>query len=238
VTSLHGSIFLFSDSQLLFWRTSQGLFFERVKAALPPSSGGCPNAAYLSASSRDATDGYELFVAALKGIGVWSHRRIPPQPSASDRAYLQETDLLFLAAGDIARGWDALRESRLAERIVERHQRGAVLVAVSAGAVQVGRKGWRGLAPTSAELFDTLGLLPYIIDVHVDPTCRRLAHLLSVMGEPGARGLGIQNGGGLIFHPGGSLEPVNHPVQELIVKDQRVERHLLAPLLSHSPTEG
>ena len=222
-------IFLLADSQLLFWQTAEGRFLDRVRNALSDVLDEGPlKAAYLGASNDDTPAFYEIFVAAMEGIDVRDCRMIPSIPSEEDLAFLDQANIVLLAGGDVWRGWRSFRENRLTDRLIALYSTGTVLIGVSAGAVQLGLKGWRGEADRSKDLFDTFRLVPFVIDVHDESSWRRLRRVLSMAGEE-PRGLGIPAGGGAIFHPDWSLEPIRHPLTEFFVEDGEVKQSLLYP---------
>lgn len=222
-------IFLFADSQLLFWHTEEGSFLSRVRQAL--SDGPIdwePKAAYIGASNGDAPEFFDLFVAAMDGIAIHDCRMIPSAPSEEDYAYLNEADIIMLAGGDTAKGWNVFRENGLVEQIIARYAVGTILMGVSAGAVQLGLKGSRDPESESPKTFDTFRLVPYVIDVHAESTWRHLRRIVLKIGED-ARGIGIPAGGGAIFHPDWTLEPIRHPLTEFTLTDEGITQSLLLP---------
>lgn len=221
-------IFLLADSQLLFWREDGDLFLDRARRLLaeddPPVE--VPKAAYLGASNDDAPEFYDLFLSAMREIGIRKCRMIPSEPEPDDLAFLAEADLILLAGGDVRRGWTVFERTGLKDRIVERYYGGALLVGISAGAVQLGLKGWD---EERSGLFDTFRLVPFVIDAHDEPSWGRLHYAVPRAGEY-ARGYGIPTGGGALYHPDHSLEPVRHPVTEVTVGDEgQVRQALLLP---------
>ncbi|HLX06704.1 MAG TPA: Type 1 glutamine amidotransferase-like domain-containing protein, partial [Thermoanaerobaculia bacterium] len=204
-------IFLLADSQLLFWRDQGELFLGRIRALLDAdveNAGRAPRAAYLGASNGDAPEFYQLFVAAMEQIGVHDCRQIPSQPDAEDLAFLAAADLLLLAGGEVRRGWDAFKAAGLEQKLVERYYGGALLIGLSAGAVQLGLKGWD---ETGERMSDMLRVVPFVVDVHDEPGWGRLLQAVPRAGEH-ARGFGIPSGGGAVYHPDYSVEPVRHPL--------------------------
>ena len=135
-------IFLLADSQLLFWRDEQGRrFLDRARELIVAAeTEKTPKAAYLGASNGDAPEFYDLFVGAMAEIGIRDCRHVPSDPTAEDLAFLDEADLVLLAGGDVRQGWEIFQKTGLKDRIVQRYYAGAVLVGVSAGAVQLGLK--------------------------------------------------------------------------------------------------
>ncbi len=227
-------IFLLADSQLLFWHSEEELFLNRVRRCLGEKADGAFKAAYIGASNGDDPAFYDIFLAAMAGIHVYDCRMIPSAPSADDDAYLDEADLILLAGGDVKRGWDVFRQTSLHGKIIERYYGGAVLIGVSAGAVQLGLKGWQGPTSTSEDSFNTFQFVPFVVDVHDEPEWQRLSQIVLDMGAYG-RGLGIPSGDGAIFHPDWSIEPVHRPLVEFTVYNDEVRRTLLFPPDGDSP---
>jgi cyanophycinase len=200
-------LFLLADSQLLFFREpAEGspLLLDRVREDLGPAP---VRAAYLGASNGDEPAYYDIFVAAMEGIGVRDCRMIPSAPSAADRAFVEQAGLVLLAGGDAARGLAVLRESGLADLVVARYAAGAVLVGVSAGAVQLGLR-----LPGTA--VDGLRLAPLGIAAHDEPEWAALAAAVTALGGA-ARGIGIPLGGGAVMHADLSVEPVRRALVEI-----------------------
>jgi hypothetical protein len=205
-------LFLLADSQLLFWADEDGHFIDRIAAYTGP---GAPWAAYLGASNGDDPDFYGLFVAAMEGIGPAECRMIPAEPSDEDRAFLGRADLVLLAGGDVERGWGVFEANGVREAVEERYHAGAVLIGVSAGAVQLGTAGWPEGDPDAA--FPTWGLAPFVVDAHAeDEDWVALCSVVRGRGE-GARGMGIPRGAGLVCYPDRTVEAVRHPVVEVTV---------------------
>jgi len=220
-------IFLLADSQLLFWRDEEGRrLLDRARELIAAEEPGkAPKAAYLGASNGDAPEFYDLFVGAMAEIGFHDCRHVTSQPTAEDFAFLDEADLILLAGGDVRRGWEVFQETGLKDRIVQRYYAGAVLVGVSAGAVQLGLKGWDS---ETSKLFDTFSLVPFLVDAHDDPSWSGLLKAVPKAGEH-TRGLGLPTGGGAVYHPDHSVEPVRHPVAEVDLAESGPRMSLLFP---------
>lgn len=227
-------IFLLADSQLLFWRDEEGKrFLERARALIEADSpGGRPKAAYLGASNGDAPEFFDLFVGAMAEIRIDDCRHIPARPTADDLSFLAEADLILLSGGDVRQGWEAFQESGLKDKIAERYYAGAVLVGVSAGAVQFGLKGW-----DQNDVFDTFSFVPFVVDVHDEPQWSGLQRALLKAGEY-ARGFGIPSGAGALYHPDYSVEPVRSPLTEMERSDTgELRQALLLPGAGQTPSE-
>ena len=209
-------IVLLADSQLLFWRPAGRPFLSSILGRLPASR---PKAAYLGASNGDRPEFFELFCGAMASSGVEDCRQIPGRPSSADRSFFDSAELILLAGGDPRQGWRVFQDNGLATRLVERFREGALLVGISAGAMQLGLFGSSEDGETT---FKTLGLVPYVVDAHDEPRWQRLRTLLGVVAKEEAaeggdppRGLGIPSGGGAFFHPRGGLEPIRYPLTEI-----------------------
>jgi cyanophycinase len=218
-------IILLADSQLLFHREEGEPFLTRAVEAAEEGDVGRPlKAAYLGASNGDAPEFYDLFVAAMSEVEVRDTRMIPSDPAPEDRSFLDSADLILLAGGDVERGWDVFERTGLREAIISRYYAGALLIGVSAGAVQLGLKGWN----EDQKIFDTFRLVPFVIDVHDEPGWARLSQIVPKAGEH-ARGFGIPGGGGAVYHPDYSVEPVRHALVEMSLTEEGVRQALLFP---------
>jgi hypothetical protein len=242
-------VFLLADSQLLFWREGGGSgqgsqvgqggqggqpFLARARELLATTATGETaepgeppplQAAYLGASNGDAPEFYELFVAAMGEIGISRCRMIPTEVAAEDRAYLEAADLILLAGGDVERGWRAFERAGLPPLLLARYYAGALFLGISAGAVQLGLKGWSEEGET---LFDTLRIVPFVVDVHDEPGWARLNRVVARAGEH-VRGYGLPSGGGALYHPDYSVEPVRHGLVEVSLTEEGPRQALLYP---------
>jgi cyanophycinase len=225
-------IYLLADSQLLFWRDETGEpFLARVRRHLPPTA---PKAAYVGASNGDEPAFYGIFTGAMESIGVTDCRMIPSRPSGDDLAFLETADLVLLAGGDVALGWRTMAANGVAEAVVRRHHAGAVLVGVSAGAVQLGCLGWPEGDARPAAVFPTFALVPYVVSAHAEDTDWSELRLV-VAGRTGTvRGLGIPRGGGVACHPDRTVEALRHPAAEVALQGGEVAGSLLFPLARRS----
>lgn len=196
-------IYLLADSQLLFWRDGGSLFLDSIRRRIARAS---PRAAYVGASNGDAPEFYSIFEAAMRGAGVDDCAMIRSAFRTEDRTSLSEADIILLAGGEVERGWRVFTETGMGEVILGRYEAGAVLMGLSAGAVQLGlcAPSWSG----------TFGLVPFVIDAHDEGRgwARLRSAITSLRGA--ARGLGVPTGGGCIYHPDGRVEAVRRPLFE------------------------
>lgn len=219
-------IYLLADSQLLFWQGDGAPFMDEVRRQIGTPA---PRAAYLGASNGDEPAFYHIFTGAMESAGIAECRMIPSVASPGDLAFLESADLILLAGGDVQRGWRAFVAGGVHEAILRRYFAGAVLMGVSAGAVQLGRFGWPEDDPSPGAVFPTLGLVPYVVDAHAEAS-EWSALRLVVAGQGGVvRGLGIPRGGGVVYHPDHTVEVVRHPACELELRGAEVASSLLFP---------
>jgi cyanophycinase len=128
-------LYLLADSQLLFWKNGSDSLAERIRADLDSVK---PSAAYIGASNGDQPEFYSLFVAAMESMGISDCRLVPSQPSREDIVFLEGADLIVLSGGDTERGWRTFEQNGLKELLPKKRFDGAVLIGVSAGAIQLG----------------------------------------------------------------------------------------------------
>ncbi len=221
-------LYLFADSQPLFWKQRGKLLLETVRDSLTGDSP--PAAAYIGASNGDRKEFYSIFTVAMEATGFLDHRMIPSAFTSEDREFLDRAQLILLAGGDVHRGWQTFETTGMKEHILARHTQGAVLVGVSAGAVQLGRHALNDKGDSSGlELFDVFGLVPALIDVHDEQRdWSRLASTVSLL-DGAITGLGIPTGGGLLFHSDGTAEALRHAVHEFSYDGVRLAHTLLMP---------
>lgn len=221
-------LYLLADSQLLFWKRHDRLLLEAALDGL--SRAVPPGAAYLGASNGDRPEFYEIFEAAMDAVGITDRRMIDSSFGPADRAFLEDAQLIVLAGGDVRLGWNTFEETGMKDVILDRYAEGAVLVGISAGAIQLGRCGIAEARESpGTELLDTFNLAPMVIDVHDERNdwvrLSRTIHLLN-----GASiGLAIPSGAGIIVHPDSTIEPLRRPVHEFRFESTGVTRSPLPP---------
>lgn len=217
-------LYLLADSQLLFWNRHDR---PLLQAALDGLARDKPlSAAYIGASNGDRPEFYDIFAAAMEAIGVTERRMIASSFGPADRAFLDGAHLIVLAGGDVQRGWNTFERTGMKDAILDRYAKGAVLVGISAGAVQLGRYGIIG-TPPEHRLLDVFNLVPAVIDTHDERTgWARLSRAIQSL-KGAALGVGIPSGGGAVVHADGILEPVRRPAHEFRV----VNAHLVHKLL-------
>lgn len=220
-------LYLLADSQLLFWKGDGRLLLEAALDGLPRDK---PlSAAYVGASNGDRPEFYEIFEAAVDAVGITDHCMIHSSFGPADRAFLENTQLIVLAGGDVRLGWNTFEETGMKQTILDRYTKGAVLVGISAGAVQLGRYGI--VESPGTELLDVFNLAPMVIDVHDERAdWGRLSRTIQLL-EGAATGLGTPSGGGVVVHPDSTVEPLRYPAHKFVYDGTRVVQSLLSPPL-------
>lgn len=207
-------LFLLADSSPLYWRDGARPFLDCLRTLTRADPGVPPlRAAYLGASNGDVPEFYEVFTGAMALAGITDCRMIPSRPTDEDLAWLSRAHVILLAGGDPRLGWESFQAHGVEPVLRERYRDGAVLLGISAGAMQLGAQAWSDPAPREMALFPTLGLAPFIVGVHEQPEWTELKRALRAAG-PGARGIGIPLGGCALLHPDGRLEPLRRPLAE------------------------
>jgi cyanophycinase len=217
-------LYLLADSHLLFWRGDDGLI-GRIKANLTSSD---PKAAYIGASNDDRPEFYDLFVAAMELLGISNCRLLSTQLSNEDKVFLDQADVVLLAGGDVERGWQAFERNGLKDLILKKRYDGGTLIGVSAGAVQFGL-GALTVAPQPKKL-DLFGFVPFYVGAHEENEEWWDLRALLKLAQSGTRGVGIPTGGGAIYWPDGTLEPIRRPLTELVREGDQISERLLMPL--------
>ena len=217
-------LYLLADSQPLFWRRRDRPLLETALDRLPPDAEH--SAAYIGASNGDRPEFYGIFEAAMDAIGITDRRMVRSSFGPDDRSFLERARLIVLAGGDVRLGWNIFEKSGMKDVILGRYAEGAVLVGVSAGAVQLGRYGIVG-TPESPALVETFNLVPAVVDTHDERAeWTRLSRAISSL-QGSVTGLGIPSGGGVIVHPDATVEPVRRPAHEFRFEGARVTHSLL-----------
>jgi cyanophycinase len=220
-------LYLFADSQLLFWKPRGKLVLEGVVASFTERP---PAAAYIGASNGDREEFYSIFEAAMEAVGISERRMIRASFGSEDREFIERAQLILLAGGNVAQGWSTFEKTGMKQRILDRYAQGATLVGVSAGAVQLGQRAVVDTEESSSlELFDVFNLVPALIDVHDEGRdWARLSRTIHML-EGTVTGLGIPTGGGIVAHPDGTLEALRRPVDEFSWDGSRIKQSILLP---------
>lgn len=223
-------IFLLADSRLLFEKGGPKSLLERVKELLDCET---PKTAYIGASNGDDPVFFSLFETAMSSIDIRDNRMIYSDYSDADQTRLKEADLILLAGGDATKGWSVLESTGMIQDIIQRYYAGAILMGVSAGAVHLGLAGSPEEPSSAGEFFDTMKLVPFLVAAHDEARDWAPLKLGLSTRETYIKGLGIPAGGGFIYHPDHTVEPLGQALIEVSREkdeNQFVQNLLMPPL--------
>ncbi len=226
-------LYLLADSQLFFWKSDGDSLTERIRADLDSAN---PKAAYIGASNGDQPEFYDLFVAAMESMAISNCRLVPSQPSREDISFLEEADLIVLSGGDVERGWQVFEQNALKELLPRLRYDGAVLIGVSAGAVQLGL-GHLSNAPQPKPL-DMLRFAPFYIGAHDEGNDWFDLRALVNLSQSDARAIGLPAGGGAVYYSDGTLEPLRRPLIEIAKESSKIIENILAPPVPSRTPQG
>ena len=217
-------LYLLADSQLFFWKSDSNSLAERVRADLDSSS---PKAAYIGASNGDQPEFYSLFQAAMESMGISNCRLVPSQPSREDISFIEDADLILLSGGDVERGWRTFEQNGLKELVPRKRFDGAILMGVSAGAVQLGL----GCLSTSAQpkQIGMFGFAPFYVGAHDEENDWWDLRALVNLSQADTRAIGIPAGGGAVYQSDGTLEPIRKHLTELTKERAKITENVLTP---------
>src|ERR1051325_7238521 len=152
-------VYLLADSQLLFWRDSDGtLLLDSSKTGVKTESA---SASYLGASNGDDPAFYSIFEAAMETLGVTRRRMILSSFSSEDAEFLANSDIILLAGGDAVSGLQTFTSNGAREAVMARYLEGALLIGVSAGALQLGLCAYPEGDFCGAQLVETFKFVPF-----------------------------------------------------------------------------
>ncbi|TQV77384.1 peptidase [Aliikangiella marina] len=204
------SLYLLADSQLLFWNIAENRFIESIRENLDTKKASITKAAYIGAANGDKPEFFELFKAAMDNIDLHESRMITSQYSKEEQEFLESADLILLAGGDIKVASEILEKTGMAKTVIEKYYSGAVLIGISAGAIQLGL----GIANCDGTLIEGLKLLPYFVEVsEKESNWNSLKKLLASSGQYN-KGFGLSAGGGMIYHSDMTIEPLRNSIVE------------------------
>lgn len=64
-------------------------------------------------------------------------------PDKDDNDFLKNSDVILLAGGDVGKGWDVIKRNGWDKIIKKKYCKGAILIGVSVGSIQLGVKGYQ-----------------------------------------------------------------------------------------------
>ena len=219
-------LYLLADSQLFFWKGGGDSLSERIRAGLDSAN---PKAAYIGASNGDQPEFYDLFVAAMESMAISNCRLVPSQPSKEDISFIEDADLILLSGGDVERGWRTFEQNGLKELVPRKRFDGAILMGVSAGAVQLGLGHLSNAArPKPLDMFR---FAPFYVGAHDEESDWWDLRALVNLSQTDARAIGLPAGGGAVYYSDGTLEPLRKPIVEIVKENSRISENIMAPLI-------
>ena len=218
-------LYLLADSQLFFRKSDGDSLSDRIRADLDSSK---PSAAYIGASNGDQPEFYSLFQAAMESMEISNCRLVPSQPSKEDILFIEDADLILLSGGDVDRGWRTFEQNGLKELVPRKRFDGAILMGVSAGAIQLGL----GCLSTSAQpkQIDMFRFAPFYVGAHDEENDWWDLRALVNLSQADTRAIGIPAGGGAVYQSDGTLEPLRKPLIEIVKQDSKITENLMVPL--------
>ncbi|MDB4964780.1 MAG: hypothetical protein JWN44_469 [Myxococcales bacterium] len=184
-------------------------------------AGARPLVAWIGAANGDQRAWYERVATVLRqryGAEVQLARTVPSPGVALDpaetRRLVDAATMIYIGGGDVAVLAERVRALGLDEQVRRRHQEGALVVGISAGAIGLTRY-WVQFPEDNPELeqptrFPCIGALDLAVDCHDEES--EWEELRALLGawereEPGARvdGYGIPLGGALEVAPTGMV---------------------------------
>jgi len=226
-------LYLLADSQLLFVKGGGDSLAERIRADLDSAN---PKAAYIGASNGDQPEFYSLFQAAMESMGISNCRLVPSQPSREDISFLENAELIVLSGGDVERGWQVFEQNGLKELVPRKRFDGAVLMGVSAGAVQFGFGHLTNAAQPKP--LDMFRFAPFYVGAHDEGNDWFDLRALVNLAQSDARAIGLPAGGGAVYYSDGTLEPLRRPLIEIVKENTKITENLMGPLdPSRTPQE-
>jgi hypothetical protein len=164
----------------------------------------------------------------MESMEISDCRMVPSQPSREDSVFLEKAGLIVLSGGDVERGWHVFEQNGLKELLPRLRYDGAVLIGVSAGAVQLGLGHLSNAAqPKQIDLFR---FAPFYVGAHDEGNDWFDLRALVNLSRSDTRGIGLPAGGGAVYHPDGTLEPLRKPLIEIVKEDSKITENLMGPL--------
>jgi cyanophycinase-like exopeptidase len=206
---------------------------RHLKRALAALRTHKPLIAYVGAASGDNVGFYKMLAAAFVGTGAHLEmiRLVGKTAKVSvARRLLDDSDLVFLAGGDVAVGMRILDERGVADDLRRLSAAGKPFVGISAGSIMTGRHWVRfpDDDETRARPFACLGIAPLNMDAHSEddnwPELRVLVRLLAKK-DADALGYGVPSKGCLRVDLDGArpkLTALGAPVARVAAKAGRL----------------
>lgn len=219
-------LFLLADSEILFWKNEDKFLLDSTITSFKTKE---LSAAYIGASNKDQPAFYDIFLYAMEIVGITNCRMITYNFTTADKKFLRKANIILLAGGNVKAGWEIFQKTGLNKEIVNRYYEGAILIGISAGAIQMGLYGWDRSSKKVSSIFETLKIVPLVIDVHDES--QNWMHLKKVLKDiPQAiPGIGIPLRGGMIYHPDQTIEAIRKPLDEFCMVEGSLSENIIFP---------
>jgi hypothetical protein len=203
-------IYLLADSRLFFESRADGSTV--LDDIVLNANAKRPSVAYIGASNGDNRSIYhDIFLPAFQSAGLGERRLIASCPSAEESLFLAQADIVLLAGGSVERGWHTFEQNGFRSLITQRYHAGALLLGISAGAVQL---GYGGLADDESAVFPTFGFVALYVGVHEERENWKSLRLALSLQDPPVHGVGIPAGGGMVYYAN-EIYPIQKPIVEI-----------------------
>ena len=163
----------------------------------------------------------------MESMGISDCRLVPSQPSREDTAFLEDADLIVLSGGDVERGWQVFEQNGFKELLPRLRYDGAVLMGVSAGAIQLGLGHLSNAAQPKP--LDMFRFAPFYVGAHDEENDWWDLRALVNLSQADTRAIGIPAGGGAVYQSDGTLEPIRKHLTELTKESAKITENVLTP---------
>ena len=134
MTESAGPVVLLADSQLLFAKESNDWFRQRLSAHVSSTPSF---AVYIGAANQNEQAFYEMGCDGLKEFGIDQTLFLKAHLNDLGELQHQTPSVILLAGGDVALGWEFLKQKEIANWVLGCHQKGSLLLGISAGAIHL-----------------------------------------------------------------------------------------------------
>ena len=219
-------VFLFADCDLL----CKNISHEHIlKSSIESLNKSDLCAACIDFSNDEHDDFFELFTYAMEQFSITNIMHITQKFSGAERQFLKNANLILLSGGEVDTSWKIIKETKMDKIIRDGYKNGAILVGVSAGAIQLGRIGWSIKEGNSYQFFECLNLAPYLVHIHQEENQWRVLKDIISNYYPGEHGLGIPGKGGLVCYPNHSIQSIKKTAFEIQNVDGKLWENYIFP---------
>jgi peptidase E len=210
-------VYLLADSQLLFWQKENGLYFfadEFLQLEVKVTK-----ALYIGASNGDQMEFFELFKGAMENVNVFQCDFLTVDTALQEaKEKIQQAEFILLAGGDVNKGWQFLKALKPA--LEQAYYSGAMVVGISAGAVQLSALAWQHKNELcESDLYSVLGIVPCLVSVHEESSNWRLLKQVMRLTDGCFSGIAIPHGAGVAVEYNGRVTALKKTIYCLDYED-------------------